>query len=77
MRIILEPDSMRTYNSKLVKQVIRINEVMSIIEQIQYLNKALRAERNMISRYRKEAIVNYKAFIGFRKSLERSEVALY
>ncbi|RWV94802.1 hypothetical protein GW17_00042624 [Ensete ventricosum] len=57
---------------KLVKQVAMAN-----FKLIQSLNEALEAERSMIPRYREEAIVDYKASIGFREGLKRLGVASY
>lgn len=62
---------MRTYNSKLVDQVVMANEwVMSLTKQVQGLKEALEVVQHIIPRY--QVVIGYKDSVGFRRGLERS-----
>ncbi|RWW30017.1 hypothetical protein GW17_00005428 [Ensete ventricosum] len=50
---------------------------MSITKHVYALKEVLNAKQIMILRYREEAIINYKAFVIFKRRLERSGVVLY
>lgn len=41
------------------------------------MNEVLKVEKSMIPRYQEKAIIIYKAYVRFRKGLERSEVISY
>ena len=50
-------------NSKLTEEVMPANEEAHTLKE---------AEWNRISKYHKKAIANYKAFVEFKKGLERT-----
>lgn len=62
----------------MIKQLAALNEqIQSLGSELAALRETLEAEKTMILRYLEEAVIDYKASIEFRKSLERSGVTGY